>query len=179
MSGAATATAQSEWYSNQSQPQDQSSWRSNFRANDSHQNRSSSSGSSGDLSSSSAERTIRGRIQGFREASVNEGQGQRQEHALVKLRTQDGRTVVADLGPKQDIQDLDLQKGDRLSLRGTQGTVDGQSSSLRAEFELETKPSASRALATPKVANILKTKPAAAPSNPNLSHFVGELRVTR
>jgi len=77
--------------------------------------------------SNSQQRTVHGRIQGFRHIRLRPAQGQREQHSLVKLSLEDGRTLVADLGRKTDLDDLDLQKGDRITLRGRQGTIDGRS----------------------------------------------------
>lgn len=40
------------------------------------------------------------------------------DHRVVKLRLDDGRTVLADLGPAADLRRLDLQNGDPLAVRG-------------------------------------------------------------
>jgi hypothetical protein len=72
-------------------------------------------------------RTVEGRIEGFRHVYLRPSEGQREQHSMVKLRLQDGRSVVVDLGRKHDMDDLNLQKGDRITLRGRQGAVDGRS----------------------------------------------------
>ena len=84
----------------------------------------------GSSSSRAGTRTLQGRIQGFRHVYLHQPDGQREQHSLVKLQLRDGRTVVADLGPRTDLEDLDLQKGDRISITGRQGTVNGQSAFL-------------------------------------------------
>lgn len=71
--------------------------------------------------------TVQGQIDGFRHIYLRPQQGQRQQHSLVKLRLQDGRTLIVNLGPKRDLDDLSLQKGDRITLRGQRGMIDGRS----------------------------------------------------
>jgi hypothetical protein len=71
--------------------------------------------------------TVQGTIQGFHHIYLRPSQGRREQHSLVKLRLQDGRTLVVDLGRKKDLDDLDLQQGDKITLHGRQGTIDGRS----------------------------------------------------
>lgn len=52
-------------------------------------------------------------------------QGERQARTLMKLRLQDGRAVIVDLGPRS-IQSLDLHTGDDIRVRGDWGSIDGR-----------------------------------------------------
>ncbi|MHC1762776.1 MAG: hypothetical protein AB9869_00510 [Verrucomicrobiia bacterium] len=81
----------------------------------------------GSRTSQSQTRTVQGRIDGFRHIYLRPQQGQRQQHSLAKLQLQDGRSLIVNLGPKRDLDDLQLEKGDRITLRGGQGTIDGRS----------------------------------------------------
>jgi len=84
-----------------------------------------SQGQSGN-SNPAASQTVQGKIQGFRHVYLRSGQGQREQHSLVKLQLQDGRSLVVDLGRKADLDELDLQKGENITLRGRRGMVDGR-----------------------------------------------------
>jgi hypothetical protein len=60
-------------------------------------------------------RQISGTIKQIKEVEVR---GQDQDNLVVQLQTERGRKTVVDLGNAEKIEDLDLQKGDRLSAWG-------------------------------------------------------------
>jgi hypothetical protein len=72
------------------------------------------------------ERTVRGRIQSLRELNLRNAQGIREEHSIAHLRLQDGRIVTADLGLAGTVDELNLEQGDRITVRGHRGTIDGR-----------------------------------------------------
>ncbi len=45
-------------------------------------------------------------------------QGRDEENFIVKLETQDGRSKIVDLGNAENIEDLDIQRGDRITVWG-------------------------------------------------------------
>ena len=83
-----------------------------------------------------SQQAIQGRIDKFRHLNLRSQGGQRQEHSLVRLKLQDGRTAVVDLGRKVDLEDLDLQKGDRIRIRGTRGTIDGRPALMANQIQV-------------------------------------------
>jgi hypothetical protein len=52
------------------------------------------------------------------------------EHTLALVRLNQGQVMVVDLGPSDDIDDLDLDKGDQIVLVGRLGSIDGQQALL-------------------------------------------------
>jgi hypothetical protein len=44
-------------------------------------------------------------------------------HTLITLRNQQGKTVKADLGPESKLKGVNLQKGERVTVFGTKGTI--------------------------------------------------------
>lgn len=77
-------------------------------------------------SSSSQVYDLSGRIDGFRHLNLRNAVGQRGQHSLVKITLQNGRSAVVDLGPKRNLDKIDLQKGDRIRVKGQRGRVDGR-----------------------------------------------------
>lgn len=73
----------------------------------------------------SSDRTIRGRIQSLRNTYLRNSEGLRQRHTLARIQLESGRVVTADLGPKRALDELDLETGDRITLQGHRGTIDG------------------------------------------------------
>jgi hypothetical protein len=45
------------------------------------------------------------------------------EHQLAKIRTLDGRKARVNLGPVDNLRDIDLRRGDRITVHGTRGTI--------------------------------------------------------
>ena len=68
------------------------------------------------------DRVVRGEIADLRHFEL---EGHPEKHTLVKIRFQDGRTQIVDLGPRDDLSDLDLTKGDRITVRAHEGRVLG------------------------------------------------------
>jgi len=52
--------------------------------------------------------------------------GSDEENLIVKLETRDGRTKIVDLGNAEHIEDLDIQRGDRITVWGRSATVGNQ-----------------------------------------------------
>lgn len=69
---------------------------------------------------------LNGQIDGFRHINLRNAMGQRDQHSLVKITLQNGRSAVVDLGPKRNLERIDLEKGKRIQVRGQRGTVDGR-----------------------------------------------------
>ncbi|KAF0096291.1 MAG: hypothetical protein E1N59_258 [Puniceicoccaceae bacterium 5H] len=69
---------------------------------------------------------LKGQIEGFRQMELQNRQGDKDQFTVVKLSLQDGRSTVVSLGRTNEVQDLDLQQGDRVQLMGSPGQIDGQ-----------------------------------------------------
>jgi hypothetical protein len=69
---------------------------------------------------------VSGRIQSYRTVSLD---GEDQDHVVARIKTQDGRTKVLDLGKVGDlaIQRTRLDKGMRISASGQSGTINDRS----------------------------------------------------
>lgn len=61
-----------------------------------------------------------------RSMHTTDGGDREESHLVVKVSSEDGRTKQVDLGPKDELDDLDLQEGDRIQVLGRQGTIDGE-----------------------------------------------------
>ena len=49
--------------------------------------------------------------------------GEHKEHQLVRIKTDKGENIRADLGPKAGLSDLNLKEGQTVSVQGTVGTI--------------------------------------------------------
>jgi hypothetical protein len=69
-------------------------------------------------------RSVSGKVKSSREFSI---QGRRQPHLLAKIETQQGKTVVIDLGPAQRLsqQNREVSEGDQVRARGESGRING------------------------------------------------------
>lgn len=68
---------------------------------------------------------IRGEVVSMRDFSI---QGVQDRHRLIKISDarEPGRTWIVDLGPTNAVQQLNLQEGDRILVRGQRGRVEGR-----------------------------------------------------
>ncbi len=66
-------------------------------------------------SAATQRRQVSGTIQDTKQVQLAQ---QRQKHTFAKVRTQQGRTVVVDLGPSNRVNQLDLSRGDRIQAQG-------------------------------------------------------------
>lgn len=67
--------------------------------------------------------TVNGRLVGLREVKLR---GEKQPHVLAKLQTRDGRTVVVDLGTRQDVRGMRFARNQELSAMGPAGRINGK-----------------------------------------------------
>lgn len=63
---------------------------------------------------------LRGQLESWTRANL---QGQRDAHTLVRLRLENGRSAVVNLGPNVSLQQLDLDQGDRIAVYGSRSTI--------------------------------------------------------
>lgn len=66
---------------------------------------------------------ISGRVTDARDVQI---EGVSNEHRLVRLQTREGRQVVVDLGPEDQLNDLSVQQGDWLAVRGQIGQINNR-----------------------------------------------------
>jgi hypothetical protein len=52
--------------------------------------------------------------------------GQQDRHLLAKIQTDQGRTVVADLGPQHNLRNFQPTRGSEIEVSGTRGTINGR-----------------------------------------------------
>lgn len=72
------------------------------------------------------QQTLQGRIESIRRIQLRDPFGNRERHTIVTVRLQDGTHRTVDLGPNVRLDELDLQRGDRLFVRGELGTIDNR-----------------------------------------------------
>jgi|GEM_PF-2038019 len=66
---------------------------------------------------------VRGEIEAWQRKRL---EGQRDAHTLVRMRVEDGRSAIVNLGPNVDVRRLDLDEEDRVMVRGMRGRIDGR-----------------------------------------------------
>lgn len=67
--------------------------------------------------------SIQGEIEQVKQFNMK---GQQDAHNLARIRMQDGQSVVVNLGPKRNLRDLQLSEGDRVTIQGRRGKIDGK-----------------------------------------------------
>jgi len=72
------------------------------------------------------QKTLRGTIDGFRHMELGPQGSDRSTFTVAKVKLQDGKNVVVNLGEKQRLNQLDLQTGDRVTMLGALGKIDGE-----------------------------------------------------
>lgn len=79
-------------------------------------------------------KSLEGEIDGFREVQVAHPAGFQETHALARVKLKDDKFAVIDLGSASLLAG-DLQKGDKVTLRGTDGKINNQNVFIVNEFE--------------------------------------------
>ncbi len=82
--------------------------------------------------------SIEGMIDGFRHYSPP-GAGENQQETLIRLRLEDGRSVVVALGSNERLDNLGLQKNQRVEIRGHAAIVEGVPALVAEEIRLNGK----------------------------------------
>jgi hypothetical protein len=70
--------------------------------------------------------SLEGKVQQFREVNLRRGQDTPEEHTWVRIQLESGYNTIVDLGREKDLSDLNLERGDRISVRGRHGTIGGE-----------------------------------------------------
>ena len=101
-------------------------WRDSYDydANTTNQNRSQQARQTQDQQNQ--QRTLAGTIEGFREVNVRDRKGAQDRFTVVRLRLRDGRSATVDLGKRLSLRDVNLEKGDYVSVSGRQRMISGQ-----------------------------------------------------
>ncbi len=71
------------------------------------------------------QQVVTGTVESFHRVPFNQRQGEQGKHTLVRIRLEDGRSTLVDLGPRWDLQDLELKQGNHVRMTGEMGTIDG------------------------------------------------------
>ena len=66
---------------------------------------------------------VSGQVQDVKELKVK---GMEKKHQVVRLKTQDGRQIIADLGAKKELRDLSIKSGQQLTVQGPMFRVSGK-----------------------------------------------------
>ena len=70
--------------------------------------------------------SLDGRIEGFREVGIRDDSGLWQDHTLVRIRLENGSESVVDIGRRMDLENIDLEQGQQIQVRGHEGQVDNK-----------------------------------------------------
>ena len=62
------------------------------------------------------------------------------EHLFVRLKLEEGRTAIVNFGPNTELSDLDLERGDRVVVRGKKRTMSGRDVIFARDVRLEMEP---------------------------------------
>lgn len=99
-------------------------WRMDDQDSSGSKNKDDSASENGESRSKHrGEVRVAGQLDGFQKVEL---EGQRDAHALIRIRMEDGRKKVVDLGPRVSPSDLGMRSGDHLVLRGNMGRIDDQ-----------------------------------------------------
>jgi hypothetical protein len=71
-------------------------------------------------------RTVRGEIDGFKHVDLRSSARDRQQHSLVRIKLENGRSQVVALGPKRDMDDFNFRVGMPIVITGQPGRIDGR-----------------------------------------------------
>jgi hypothetical protein len=75
-----------------------------------------------DMNRSSNNAQLRGEIDGYSRVNLN---GQKDQHTLVRIRLDSGRSAIVNLGPNVELSRLNLSDGDRIAVQGQRGSING------------------------------------------------------
>lgn len=69
--------------------------------------------------------TLKGTVEAFSTASINQ-RGQQSERGLARIRLENGRSAIVDLGDRRDLRKVDIEQGDFVKIGGTKSSLNGQ-----------------------------------------------------
>ena len=76
--------------------------------------------------SSSTMASFEGKVEGFKKVNLQDKQGKTGEYTFVSIRLKDGEQRVISLGSRVNLSDLDLNKGDQISVSGRNARIDNR-----------------------------------------------------
>ncbi len=88
-----------------------------------HQSSQQAQTQSGQTSQQASRQTLSGQVQTVKELKVK---GTGKTHQLVRVKTQEGQQIVADLGTKRELRELNLTNGQQVTIQGRQLRVNGK-----------------------------------------------------
>lgn len=87
----------------------------------------------GQMTAAAGPTRLHGDLQSFGRVQL---QGQQAAHTIVELRLDDGQRALVNLGPKVDVQDLDLERGDTITVEGRRGRINRQPVLMATSIEV-------------------------------------------
>ncbi len=70
--------------------------------------------------------TFQGKVDGFRKVDLQTRDGKNEQHSFVRVRLKNGDARVVSLGTRVNMSDLDLEKGDKISVSGKNARIDNR-----------------------------------------------------
>lgn len=89
----------------------------------SNANRNSSQSSNDRANQQGGEKTFHGTVKAFRHTELKDREGTSDSYTLARVKLDNGHTVVMSLGEKDRVERLDLERGDKISIRGQTGRL--------------------------------------------------------
>jgi hypothetical protein len=77
-----------------------------------------------DQNHSTGTASFEGKVDGFKKVSLRSNEGKQDEYTFVRVRLENGDARVVSLGSRVNLADLDLEKGDRISVSGRNARFD-------------------------------------------------------
>ena len=82
--------------------------------------------SAADSSSQDRQRmTLEGEVESFGTINLSQ-QGEQRERGLARVRLENGRSAIVDLGDRRDLRNVDIAQGDHVMIGGTKRTIAGR-----------------------------------------------------
>ena len=72
------------------------------------------------------QKMLQGEIQGFRHMGLKANNEQKRDYTITKVRLDNGKTLAINLGEKDRLDSLDLEKGDDVKVKGVLGKLNGE-----------------------------------------------------
>lgn len=83
--------------------------------------------------------TFNGTVDGFRKVNLQDSEGKQDEHTFVRIRLEDDDARVVSLGSRLIVTDLDLEKGDEISVSGRNARIDNRDVLVASSIEVDDK----------------------------------------
>ncbi len=83
--------------------------------------------------------SFNGTVDGFKNVNLKNREGNLDEHTFVRIRLNDDETEVVSLGSRLIVSDLDLEKGDQISVSGRNARIDNRDVLVASRIEVDDK----------------------------------------